>query len=163
MFYPLLSSSEVAGVPEDSNFPLFGSVNLILTLASKWGWDTISVLMPTNVCNKCLVPITWMCSLISNEIFKLENVFGTTWFRFKMIWMWLQTLLHMIHVSSSGSRSKSLSSWPFGFSIFTSFVKYDQNNNFVAFIFSASIWKFGMKLESKHVCPHPLWIISFLL
>jgi hypothetical protein len=27
------------GVPEDSKFPLFGSVSLILTLASKWGCE----------------------------------------------------------------------------------------------------------------------------
>jgi hypothetical protein len=37
VFCPLLSSSKIARVPEDSQFPLFGSVSLILTLASKCG------------------------------------------------------------------------------------------------------------------------------
>jgi hypothetical protein len=36
---PSVSSSEVAGIPEDSQFPLFGSVSFIFTLASKWGCD----------------------------------------------------------------------------------------------------------------------------
>ncbi len=69
----------------------------------------------------------------------------------------------MIHVSSLGSKSKSLSSWPFGSSIFASFVKSDENKDFVTFTPSASIWKFGMKLQSKPIYRHPLWIISFLL
>jgi hypothetical protein len=39
VFFPLLLSSKVAGVPKDSQFPLFGSVSHILTLASNWGCD----------------------------------------------------------------------------------------------------------------------------
>jgi len=45
VFWPLQLSSKVAKVSEDSKFPLlgtFGSVSLILTLASKWGCDKTS-------------------------------------------------------------------------------------------------------------------------
>jgi hypothetical protein len=45
----------------------------------------------------------------------------------------------MILLSSLGSKSKSLSSWPFGFSISASFVRFNENKDFVAFIPHASI------------------------
>jgi hypothetical protein len=41
----------------------------------------------------------------------------------------------MIPITSLGSKFKSLSSWPFGYLISNSFVKYDENNNLVAFYF----------------------------
>jgi hypothetical protein len=68
----------------------------------------------------------------------------------------------MVHVFSLGSKSKSLSSWPFGSSIYGFFVKYNENKDLVALIPNVSIWKFGMKFQSKHVFPHPSHIISFI-
>jgi hypothetical protein len=97
-----------------------------------------------------------------SKIFKLKDVLVQLGLNLEWFGCGSKHCCIMVHVSFSWSRSKSLSFWPFGSSIHGSFVKYNENKDLIALIPNASIWKFGMKFQSKHVFPHLLQIISFI-